>query len=149
MCRTLRRNDVSWVIVCGMIAALPLAGCGEGDNLSRNAVSGTVKFNGEPLKNGLIEFQPAAPGISTTAAAGITDGSYSLSTSQGLQPAKYEVRITSAPQIVERKPGEMPGDNPMPAAKEIIPAKYNAKTTLTAEVVQGGTNRFEFDLQDK
>jgi hypothetical protein len=126
-----------------------LAGCGGGDGLQREAVSGTVKFKGEPFKEGLIEFQPATPTLSTTGAAPIKDGSYSISSSEGLQPGKYEVRITGAAPLVQRKPGEMPGDNPAPATKEIIPPKYNSKTTLSAEVKSGEPNKFDFDLQEK
>lgn len=144
-----RCPGVFWVVVWGMVVTAPLAGCGSGDSLHREAISGTVKLNGQPLKAGLIEFQPATPGVATTGATGITDGSYSLRTADGLQPAKYEVRITSASPVVERKPGEMPGDNPAPVSKEVIPAKYNSATTLTAEVTSGGPNKFDFDLQEK
>jgi hypothetical protein len=131
------------------LAAALLAGCGASDNLPRQPVTGTVKFNGEPLKTGLIEFQPAGPGIATTGAAAITGGSYSLGRSEGLQPGKYEVRISSAPQTIERQPGALPGDNPLPPAKELIPAKFNAKTTLSADISKDGPNKFDFDLQEK
>lgn len=141
---------VHWVLLWGIAASVPLAGCGgAGDGLQREAVSGTVKFKGEPFKDGLIEFQPTVPTLSTTGAAPVKDGEYSLSSSQGLQPGTYDVRITSAAPVVQRKPGELPGDNPAPITKELIPDKYNAKTTLTAEVKSGGPNKFDFDLKEK
>jgi len=133
-----------------MAAAAAIAGCGGAtDNLPRQPVSGMVKFNGQPLKTGLIEFSPAGPVMATTGATAITDGTYSLSRSEGLQPGKYEVRISSAPQKVERPPGAMPGDNPLPPAKELIPAKYNSKTTLSTDVTKDGPNKIDFDLQEK
>jgi hypothetical protein len=137
-------------VAAAATAAAALAGCGgAADNLPRQAVSGSVKFKGQPLKTGLIEFFPSEPGIATTGATGITDGSYSLPRSEGLQPGKYEVRISSAPQTAQRPPGAMPGDSPLPAAKELLPEKFNAKTTLSAAVTKDGSNTFDFDLQDK
>jgi hypothetical protein len=132
------------------------AGCGgAADNLPREPISGTVKFKGEPLKTGLIEFQPAGPGMATAGAAAITDGSYSLARAEGLQPGKYEVRITSAPQKAGGPPADrdlrraMPGDYQVPPATELIPAKFNSNTTLSADVTKGGPNKLDFDLQEK
>ena len=42
----------------------------------------------------------------------------------------------------------MPGGAGTPN-KELIPAKYNAESTLTAEVKAGGPNDFPFDLKSK
>jgi hypothetical protein len=150
MSRTRRVLRGSWGILLGAFAPCLCAGCfGAADNLPRQPISGTVKFNGQPLKSGLIEFQPAGKGMATAGVAPITDGSYSLARAEGLQPGKYEVRITSAPQTAERPPGTLPGDNPLPPAKELIPAKFNSQTTLSADVTKDGPNKLDFDLKEK
>jgi hypothetical protein len=64
-----------------------------------------VKLGGQPLKTGLIEFHPADPGMATAGAATIADGAYALFRNEGLQPGKYEVRVSSAPQTVQRPAG--------------------------------------------
>jgi len=75
---TRRAGRVALILV-GAAAALG-GGCnGPTDDLPRHAVSGTVKLNGEPLKEGMIQFQPTDPGIATAGGTGIADGSYSLS----------------------------------------------------------------------
>jgi hypothetical protein len=144
-----RAYCVAWVLVLEMAAAGLLAGCGGAeDELPREAVSGTVKLNGQPLKQGRIQFQGTAPG-----GAGIVDGNYSIPKAEGLVPGKYQVLITSTLAEAEPAPSktEMPGDTPPPkkAIREPIPEKYNAKSKLAAEVTKGGPNKFDFELTDK
>jgi hypothetical protein len=108
-----------------------------------------VKFNGQPVKTGLIEFQPAGQGMATAGAAAITDGSYSIARAEGLQPGQYQVRVSSAPQKAQRPPNALPGDYQLPPAQELIPAKFNSNTSLTAEVTKEGPNKVDFDLKEK
>jgi hypothetical protein len=137
-----------------VLAALTIvSGCaGSDDELPREAVSGSVKFHGEPLKDGRIEFRPTG-GSATAGVATVVDGEYSIDRSVGLVPAKYQVMISSgaAPAAADTvAPAGMPGDaRPPVAAKEPIPSKYNSKTALTAEVKQGGPNTFDFTLEAK
>jgi prepilin-type N-terminal cleavage/methylation domain-containing protein len=137
------------VIAIIMVASGVLAGCGSAaDELPREAIVGTVKLNGEPLKEGRIQFQGSMP-----AGAGVIDGDYSISRADGLVPGNYQVLIFGAiaeSQPAPAKPG-MPGDAPPPkkGAKEPIPAKYNSQSKLTALVTKGGPNKFDFDLTDK
>ena len=120
-------------------------GCGgPTDELPRQAVSGKVTFKGEPLKSGMIAFQPAE-GAATAGGAAITDGTYAISKAEGLVPGKYQVSITAAGPTPELPPGTMPGDAP-PAPKEPIPKRYNSKTELSKEVTKDGPNTFDFEL---
>jgi hypothetical protein len=138
-----------WVLILGMTELTTLAGCGgAGDELPREAVSGTVNLNGAPLKAGMIQFQPSDPTAATAGAAGITDGRYSIAKAEGLVPGKYLVSITSTPPASSPTPVVMPGD-PVGPPKEPIPAQYNAKSNLTAQVTKGGPNEFEFSLKSK
>jgi hypothetical protein len=133
-----------------MMAAAFLAGCGE-DELPREAVSGTVTLDGQPLKSGMIQFQPTSAGEATAGGAAIVDGKYSVPKAQGLVPGKYQVMITGVTGPPEAPKEQLPGDAPRPVlpAKELIPDRYNAKTELTAQVNTGGPNTFPFELSSK
>jgi len=105
-------------------------------------------MDGKPLASGRIDFQPAGQGETTAAAAGVTDGSFRIRQNEGPVPGTYKVSITSAPPSDKPPPGGMPGDTP-PPPKEPIPAKFNSKTKLTAQVTKGGPNTFTFELTSK
>ncbi len=131
------------------LSMLPAAvGCSGGDGLPRESLSGTVTLDGQPLESGLIQFEPTKPDIPTMTGGEIKNGSYSVPRSEGAVPGPYRVLITSNPKEAEIDPdeGEMPGMVPMPKAAG-IPSKYNAQSTLTAEVEAGGNNVFDFDLE--
>lgn len=124
-----------------LVAAL-VPGCGPGD--PRLAVSGTVTFKGQPLDQGRIEFHP--PGNQgTMSGATIQDGRYEIPRDKGLAPANYEVRIYS----YDKKGGNTgTGDVPGEAGlgfKERIAKKYNAASTLKADVKPGQTT-FDFSV---
>jgi hypothetical protein len=131
-------------------AASIFAGCGGAqDDLPRQAVSGTVKFQGEPMKSGLIQFQPLSADASTAGGAGIVDGQYSISRAEGLVPGTYRVSITSAGEAATPLPPDATPGDPVSRVKEPIPAKYNVTTQLDAKVTKEGPNTFPFDLKLK
>ena len=130
-----------------IFSLVPIIGCG-GDNLPREAVSGSVSVDHKPLKTGMITFVPSGPDIPTQGGANVVDGKYSIPRSAGLVPGKYKVVVSSGEGSVEKKVDDtnnMPGMPPVPA-KEVIPPQYGAATTLGANVTAGGKNEFEFDL---
>jgi hypothetical protein len=127
---------------CGLLL---LAGC-DRDPMGRQAVSGTVVFNGGPLDQGRIHFTPAGKGP-TESGATIENGRYAIPRGTGLAPGSYRVSIFSYDQKGPKvQSEEVPGDPGNTQFKERIPAKYNAKTTLTAEVKKGGRNVFDFTI---
>jgi hypothetical protein len=143
---------MSWTLL-GMAASALMAGCGGAeDALPRQRVSGTVKWNGEPLKQGRIQFQPAGHG-GPAGGAGIVDGSYAIPQAEGLVPGKYQVLIYGAAEAAQSSPAPpgLPGDAPPPkkAVKDPIPDKFNFKSQLTTEVTKDGPNQFDFELTDK
>ena len=144
------RPASSAVVAC---LQLNLGGCGESDGLPREAVSGTVSVEGKPLKTGLITFLPASPETTTQGGGPVVEGKYSMTRSQGIVPGKYKVIISSPEDTPEKFPdagrnNDAPGMPPIPA-KEVIPAQYNNKSLLTADVVEGGKNVFDFNLTAK
>jgi hypothetical protein len=128
-----------------LAAAVGLTGCGGGTN--KKAVSGTVTWKSKPLETGMIRFLPAEAGGQTETGAVITDGKFDIPKEHGLLPGKYKVSISSPdPKSGQGPPDAAPGDRGGYPAKERIAEKYNAQTTLTAEVTADGKNQFEFQV---
>jgi hypothetical protein len=132
-------------------AVVVVSGCGgSGDNLPRQPVSGTVTLDGKPLDQGTISFQPVSE-LPTAAAIVFSDGRYSIARAQGLVPGAYRVLISSTPPTtlaIDPATGmPPPPGKPTPPPKERLPEKYNASTTLTAEVKEGASNQFDFSLE--
>lgn len=144
-------------VLSGLVMVALLGGCGgEGsDTLPRQAVGGTVTFDGQPLKTGSIQFQPEAPaagGTQVSAGALVADGRFQIPYDQGLTPGRYKVLVFShgdgggdAAADASDPPGE-PGA-PGKALEERIPSQYNAATTLSIEVKPGQPAKVELDLK--
>jgi len=137
------RRTVVRVVCLGW--AVLLAGCNS-DPLERQAVSGTVYFHGQPLDQGRIQFVPVEKGP-TESGATIENGKFKIPRDSGLAPGNYKVSVFSydrkGPKVQSE---EIPGDPGNTQFKERIAKKYNAQTTLTAEVKKGGSNDFEFKV---
>jgi hypothetical protein len=150
MRQTMGTRLLACLVLMPAWAAPICPGCGGAqDDLPRQSVSGTVKFQGEPLKSGLIQFQPSSAEASTAGGAGIVDGQYSISKAEGLVPGTYRVSITSVSEAAKPLPPDATPGDPVMKVKEPIPAKYNATTRLEAKVTKEGPNKFEFDLKSK
>lgn len=117
-----------------------LVGCGgAADGLQ--AVHGTVTFDGEPIEKGRILLRQTT-GDQKAYAAEIANGRFELRAEEG--PTSVEIR---ASRII---PGKFDHSNgvPEPVGEMYIPAKYNSKTELTADITSG-TNELQFDLSSK
>jgi len=121
-----------------------LLGCGS----SGSAVKGAVTFDGESMNGGRIFFLPDGEPVGRpTVEVPIENGKYCVREKMGLRPGKHRVEIVwhKAPPGKEHlKPGD-PGfttDNWI----QTIPAAYNSKTTLFAEL-RPGANTFDFALK--
>ncbi|WP_437192811.1 hypothetical protein [Planctomicrobium sp. SH527] len=125
------------------LMCLALVGCGGGaTGPDEHVVSGNVTFNGEPIENGRILLRQTE-GSQQAFSGEIKNGSYSLKTA----PGKMHVEITASRII----PGKFDNSNgtPEPVGEMYIPAKYNSKSDLTADVVGGQKNTFDFALTSK
>ena len=120
---------------------LTLTGCfSQRPDLDFGEVQGTVTYEGQPLPNATVKFQPQEGRPSY----GKTDdsGHYSLlfmGEDWGAIVGDHEVAITTEDRIENRETGESSWQ------KEILPRKYHAQTELTA-TVEPGENEINFDL---
>lgn len=134
-----------WIVsVCALAAFGP--GCGgSGDTLPRQAVTGMVTYDGQPLKEGRINFTPSDPNAKDPVFGGapIKDGKYTIDKEVGLVPGKYNVAISGSSSEIDK--GDSPG-SAKGLPKELLPDKYNTKSTLTAEIKSGG-NTVNYTLE--
>lgn len=123
-----------------------LVGCGgASDAPVTYPVSGKVTLDGEPLPEGDIIFRDAS-GKAASAAGKIENGAYSLTATAG----KKSVVITATKEIPGKTVvGGAPDEPPVPAVEQYLPAEYNEKTTLEADVSDSGSNEFTFELKSK
>jgi hypothetical protein len=124
-----------------LLAASP--GCADPSG-GREAVSGDIRFKGQPLDQGQIQFLPAE-GQDTTTGGLIQQGKYAVEKMKGLKPGKYKVVISSGDPKQHAPPEELPGA-PFPVAKERLPKEYNTASTQVVEVKKGGPNEFNFTI---
>jgi hypothetical protein len=125
-----------WVLLFVLCAC---AGCG-GD---RVRVEGTITLDGAPVEGGSISlFQGSGPG-SDKGNAPILGGKYAIEgeRAKNLAPGSYTVQIHWIQKL--GKPGS--NADTSPAVKQLIPPKYNTKSTLTREIALG-TNKLDFEL---
>jgi hypothetical protein len=121
---------------------LVLAGCSDG-RLKTAPVKGTVTYNGKPVPQGSIMFQPEQGPVAT---ANIKNGSYSLKTyrnDDGAILGKHKVTVIS----LEDQSGRLPEQrNPLPPP--IVPLQYSFpdKSGLTAQV-KDEPNTIDFHLK--
>ena len=135
--------SVALLIACGLVT-----GCGASD---RFPVSGRVTLNNQPLKNGIVMFEPLE-GQGTGSTAMLEEGQYSIPQEGGLKAGKYRVRITSGdgktavnPVDPNEPPGPGGGSNII--SKELVPASWNTQSKQEVTIKAEGENTFNFDIK--
>ncbi|OWK38346.1 hypothetical protein [Fimbriiglobus ruber] len=123
-----------------MTCLLVLAGCEPASD--RRAVRGTVSFKAVPVNNGSIQFVSTDPANASRGGAMIKDGQFLVPAEYGLKAGKYRVEVT----MPDSKPSSDGPPGAMKYPKELIPDRYNTKSTLTCDVKDSGENTFDFKL---
>ena len=121
-----------------------MSGCG-GDAISvpSGTASGTIKVNGNALKQARVNF------ISSTTGTGIyadlkEDGSYELPSE--IPAGDYRVYLT-APGLGDAPPSES-GNPELKDALKDVPQKYQSEQKTDLQIViKEGDNTFDFDLK--
>ena len=112
-------------------------GCNDNDNgLETVVVHGTVKYDGEPIEQGSIEFFPTGSTKGQVTMAIIKDGEYRVEGTKGGVPVGDQiVRIQGLRFAKNATARDRAENNRVP----YLPAKYNTKSelTLTLESEQG------------
>jgi hypothetical protein len=144
-----RKTDL--LVFLGLFMSLMcLVGCGSqsGPPIAGHGVSGEVTFRGKPLAWGTISFEPMGEADPMSLrSAEILDGKYEIPPSRGLSAGTYRVRITGGMDPADNPAlGGGPVEGDANALKDRVPAQYNEKSTLTAQVKAEGPNQFTYRL---
>jgi len=132
---------LSAVLLCG------LWGCGPAapyEGAKRVPLTGRVTFAGDPVDGGSISFIPESDSL-RVAGGPIVQGQYSVNGNQGANIGKYKVQIHWS-KPTGKKHYDSDTMEMVSEFKEIIPAKYNSQTELSADVIDAA-NEFNFDLK--
>jgi hypothetical protein len=136
----------SLLVPAGMIVFLAATiGCDSGDGLNRQAISGTVTLDGQPLSGGNILFEPASNESGTAVGATIRNGAFAIARKQGPVPGPYRVRIYASSAIQAPPIDGQTERTPRPMV-ERLPRRYNTQSELNAVIIAGRANHHRFDL---
>ncbi len=116
------------------IVFLAIIGCSRGPLMV--PVVGTITYDGKPVEEGEILFQPSDTAIAPDAGP-IKGGDFSFLAKIGER--KVQIRGIRTVRMTDMGPMK----------EEYIPSKYNSKTTLTATVSADSPNKYSFDLLSK
>lgn len=122
------------------ILLLALTGCDAA--IEEHGVTGRVTMDDQPLANATVTFisleNETLSASTNTDETGMYTASLNLE-SAGLPVGKYLISISTYQE------GNDQVDPPMLSVAELVPSKYNSKTTLEAEV-KPEMNVFDFSL---
>jgi len=134
------------VIIPIALAATPGCTVGDDEQDRHLAITGTVTYNGGPVKQGMIHFLPVDP-RSPPATGAIADGEikdvFTRTHGDGIGPGKYRIAITSyddalLESVARRDAGGPDPDEVARAAakiRKLIPVRYSnsRESGLTAD----------------
>ncbi len=111
----------------------------------RVAIEGTVTLDGRPLHEAQIAFFPMPGCTGPTVGGDIIDGRFAIPADKGPLAGNYRVVINKSGPT-GRQVRDLRRNTIIDEYAQILPARYNERTELEAEVTAGGPNRFEFAL---
>ncbi len=120
-------------IACGLVGLLAVAGCGNAGRPTLGQVHGRVTLDGKPLVDAKVIFKSQEAKVRESWAFTDANGEYSLNYLRDIMGGTIGLNSV---RIFKPRAG---------ARGEMLPEKYNATTTLSADVKRGN-NEFDFDL---
>lgn len=135
-----------------VLAAWVLAGCSE-SGPKRYAISGTITLKGNPIEEGIIQFEPMEKGP-TMSGATIYNSKYTIPRDKGLAEGKYRVSLYAGDGVssgqgtagMDAKNEPKPQKGARVRNVERVPPDYNTHSKLVFEVSSSGKNQFNFDV---
>ncbi|HCO22624.1 MAG: hypothetical protein CME31_14155 [Gimesia sp.] len=121
-----------------------LLGCGGPAGPELIDVKGTVTYQSEPIKDGVIKFIPNQDSLAPRRTVVIKDGAYEASDRAAVGVGTYKIEIlayTGDPPDTKSYPvsdAESEKNQPKPR-EQILPEKYNANSELDNLVIEPGS----------
>ena len=143
---TKRLAEITRTLALGAALAV-VAGCGGAPETVQ--VSGKVTFDGAPVDDGQIEFEPQGAG--RMAFAIVSAGQYATPKDRGVQPGKYLVRITASRSTgkTAKTDAFIRDEAAATINEQFIPAKYNSTSQLEIEITPSEAIEHNFELTSK
>lgn len=137
---------IQYVSACVMLA-LVMCGCGGSKDVVLIPVTGIVTLNGNPLAGAVVQFHPdgARASFGSTDDQGWYELTY-LDRKKGAVVGKHRVVIST---MVERDPESSDPQIRKEGRPETIPAQYNSRSILEAELQAGTKPVLNFELESK
>ena len=137
----------SWpLVLLGWL--VPVVGCNRGP--ATTALSGEVRFEGQAVEDGTIDFFPVDGTLGPSAAATIAQGRYALPAKGGVRvDGTYLVRIVGLRNSGRKVRNEryQPNGPPLEEKENFIPAIYNSESTMKVRVSElPDKNKADFQL---
>jgi hypothetical protein len=132
-----------WLSLSVLGLLLVLAGCGKKDPVGPKSVKvgGTVKLDGQPMKEGDLTLFNSL-GFPPDKFA-VKDGKFEGTAKVGKM--RVEVRAYREP----KKPATPIPSESKPTPENFLPERYNTESTLTTEVTEGGLAPADFDVKSR
>ncbi|WP_291170974.1 hypothetical protein [Gimesia sp.] len=131
-----------------------LLGCGSSSGPELINVKGTVTYQSEPIKDGVIKFVPTQDSKAPRRTVVVKDGEYNASDRAALGIGTYKVEILAYigepadTKIYPVSDAESEKNRPKPR-EQILPEKYNEKSELEELIIESGsapiTKNFKLD----
>jgi hypothetical protein len=141
----MRRSAIPLRLLFTALIAGLLSGCDSSPK--RQEVTGTVIFRGQPLDEGIIDFEPM-DGQGSKSGASILNGEYHIPQEKGLFPGRYKVSIVAGDGVKTSGNAEPSGRLPpgVTPGKERIPPEYNVRSNVIREIKKDGPNQIDFTI---
>ncbi|WP_339730918.1 carboxypeptidase-like regulatory domain-containing protein [uncultured Gimesia sp.] len=131
-----------------VLSALLLPGCqgGTSEHGPTGSLSGKVTYKGEPVKEGMVQFNNPEKGFGGQAVIS-EEGTYTVTNNVGgLVTGTYQVSVV--PPMIEKSFGPDTPPSEVPKEMPNIPQKYHyPKTSGLSIEIKAGENTFDIDMQ--
>lgn len=137
-----------------LLTLLACTGCGSSSEGVRVTVQGNVTLDGKRLEAAAIVFHCGQGESKVTAFGFVENGSYQLEAEEG--PLVGKARVEFQPKPIDQDEFEEELDKTTGRRRSRpkltvvdIPPQYGPESTLTADVTEGGENKFDFELKSR
>jgi hypothetical protein len=134
-----RWGTIRFVVLAALLWTA--AGCG-----ARQTVEGKVTVDDRPLEQGYINFRPLSGAKGPPVGGPIEQGAYAIQLKTGLE-GRFRVEITSMGKTGKTYIDESGAK--VDVEGQVLPDRYNAQSTLEAELKPRQRNEFSFPLKSK
>jgi hypothetical protein len=138
----LNTSSAIYSVLYAVVMPLLLAGCSASTGPAKHRVSGTVSLGGKPMPDGEVYFRlPATGAIEVFAVKAGAFGGAAAAGRHRIEIYRFEQPKPTAAELEKMDPMARVLAT---EKKNLIPAGYNTRSTLEADVQPGEPNRFEF-----